>query len=770
MSLSAMQRTWLPAWLPEKKGSLLALAALTLLWLLFLRNSLDGQSSFALFMDNEFFLGPVLSAMSDSLRAGEWPLRFDTALGGLPLYDFTQLTPYYPLYLLPLPLYDTPQDAMHSMHVVIVLHLLIMEINTYVFLRVLGAGRVAAVTGAALTAFSANSFTYAVWLNIVAPYAWFPLFLAGLLGLAQGRPRRPYAVMTGVGIVMLTLASPAQPLIHALMASGVFSACFLWHSIARRDYSVITGFFLPVAGLACLCVLVVAPALIPPVVDIDGMVRWIGAFPPVYGNERIPFAAFEAEQLARAGLGGVLFKFKGAAVGQQFVGLVVVALALITAFSSRRNWMVNALVFIAAYSLVSAFGSNLGLGHINYWIPLVNKIREPSRFLFLFQFATFALAALALDELRQLAENTGKTLLKRQWLPVACVVGAALLIWLLFPEQIISVIPPLVSVLTLVALLAFTWFAPRLPLARKGFVLAGAWSVAALAVLAVEVSWRAPPVTASQYETSNLAGLDAALERIVELDPSHDYRVIFDGSIDKQVAAMLASYRGVRTLNMYFNPAPRTQFEELYYHGVRADNYAQVLGAKYLLCKECPPEAVKGYSYAENISGYDLYTTTDVLPHSYVATGISGEFSNLGEFAEKASPLVLDASFLFVETSQRLSLQDLAPAGAGSAACASREDYRGTNTVRISVECDRAAVVVLNKFNDWNWRVWVDGNQVDVLKVNGNQLGVHVPPGAHLVEFRYRPIVVRVTRVLAIFGLLLALGFAFRRRRITRKA
>jgi hypothetical protein len=740
--------------------SLLVPAILTGLWLLFLRNALDGSTSFALFIDNEFFLGPVLSSMSESLRAGEWPLRMDTVLGGLPIYNFTQLTPFYPLYLLPLHLYDTPQAAIHGMHMVVLLHLLVMEINLYVFLRVVGASRLAAVTGAALIAFSANSFSYVVWLNIVAPYAWFPLFLAGMVGLAQGRARRPYAMMTCIGIVMLTFASPAQPLIHALFMAGVLAAFFLWQSGVKRNYGVIPGFVVPLAALGLLSLLIVAPALVPQFVEFGNMIRWIGAFPPVYGNEPIPFAAFEAEQLARADLGGVLFKFRGVAVGQQFIGLVVAALALLKALSPQRTWIVNALVFVAVYALLSSFGSDLGLGYLNYRIPLLNKIREPSRFLFLFQFAAAALAALALDDLRQLAASQSR-FLKRQVLALAALVGAALLIRLLLPERIVAALPPFVSMLILVLLLAFTWLAARLPFAQRGLLLASAWSVAALGMLMQEVSWQPPPVSYSQYETGDLAPLDGALQRIVELDPAHDYRVIFDGSIDKQVAAMLASYRGIRTLNSYFNPAPRRQFEELYYHGVRADNYARVLGAKYLLCKDCPAAAVQGYSLAERIGAYDLYSTTDVLPHSYLATDISGDFANLGEFTVKAAALPLDAKFLFVETAQRPLLQEAAMAA--SAVCGSKEEARSANRVSISVECDGPGVLVLNKFHERHWRARIDGGKVDLLKVNGNQMGVQVPAGTHQVEFSYRPAVVVFTLVLSALALLFALYLASRR-------
>lgn len=748
------------------RQALLAPAFLTLLWFLFLRHALDGTSSFAVFMDNEFFIGPVLSAMSESLRAGEWPLRFDTALGGLPLYNFTQLTPFYPLYLLPLPVFETVQETIHSMHMLIVMHLLIMEITTYVFLRVLGASRVAAVTGAALIAFSANSFSYAIWLNIVAPYAWFPLFLAGLLGLAQGKPWRAYAPMTWVGIVMLTLASPAQPLIHALMTAGVFGLFFLGHSLAQRDYGVFTRFFLPTIGLACLCGLVLALVLLPQLRSFPNMIRWIGAFPAVYGNTPIPFAAFEAEQLARVDLAGVLFKFRGGAVGQQFVGLIVFALALLKIFSRQRNWMVNALIFIAAYALVASFGSNFGLGYVNYWIPLVNKIREPSRFLFLFQFAICALAALALDDLRQSAEkgadnSTGYRLITRQWVAMATLLGAAIAIPLVFHDRIVSAIPPLVSVLVLAVLLAGSWLAPRIPFAAKGLVLALSWSVATLGTLAVEVTWLPPSITQSQYATDGLAALDAALARIVELDPTHDYRVIFNGSIDAQTASMLASFRGVRTLNAYFNPAPRQQFEELYYHGPRTDNYARVQGAKFMLCKACPAEAVQGYSYSESIAGYDLYTTADALPHSYVATSVSGDFSNLGEFAVKAATLPLDASFLFVETVQRLLLPLPDSAGAETPACTSREEHRGAINVSLHVACERQGVLVLNKFHDVNWRVRIDGSRTRLLRVNGNQMGVQVPTGTHLVEFRFRPRIMSLLLVVSALALLLSLGLFF---------
>ena len=79
----------------------------------------------------------------------------DTVLGGMPLYNFTQLSPLYPFYLIALPIYGTPIDAIYSMHWITVAHLLLLEVNMYVFLRVVGASRLAAVKSAANEAPSA---------------------------------------------------------------------------------------------------------------------------------------------------------------------------------------------------------------------------------------------------------------------------------------------------------------------------------------------------------------------------------------------------------------------------------------------------------------------------------------------------------------------------------------------------------------------------------------------------------------------------------------
>jgi hypothetical protein len=741
-----------------RRPAIAALLVLVALWAIFLRNTFDPGRSFALDMDNEFFIGTVLSAISSALSHGTWPLRMDTVLGGLPLYNFPQLSPLYPFYLAPLPIFRTPGEVVHSMHWITLAHLLILEINTFVFLRVIGASRIGAIAGAALFAFSANSLTYSAWLNITAPYAWFPLYLAGLVGIFKHPGTLTYPAIALVAIVLLTLASPAQPLIHAVMVSAVFViAYWVSHGLAegwrltKRPLAVLTA-------VGVLAVLIVAPVLIPTAVEFKDMIRWIGSFPPVVGNARIPFEAFQIDQLSVARLAGIFFKQEGAAVGSPYVGVIGIALAGVAATSCLRSWIARALLFIAIYSIASSTGSNLGLAHLNYLIPLLNKIREPSRFLVLFQFAVAALAALGIDQIRRVVEpndQPAREHTRRKFATLWVFAALSLAVMLAMPGRVVSAMPSWASVLVLAALTVLTIAQSRWPSINRGRIIGSLWAAAALLFLAADVQWMPAPISVSRYNTSGGRALDQVFDRLVELDPKRQYRIVFDGEIDKQMASMLASYKNIRTLNAYFNPAPYRQFEELYYHSQRSPNYFQALGARYLVCDVCTPEAIRGYRFLEHVGSLSIHEAKDALPHSLLMTTIGGTYTDMNDFAAKLATVDLAKGLLYVHPDN----VDLLGAGA-HAACMSSEERRSAIRLRVSTFCADRSVLVVNEFYDASWKASVDGKRVELLRVNGSQMAIAVPSGEHVVELRYRPGTFLLSLPIALAGLILAV-FAF---------
>ena len=728
--------------------------ALLLLWSCFLWNAFGTDRSFALFMDNEFFIGPILSSMSVTLSNGSWPLRMDTIMGGIPLYNFSQLSPFYPFYLTVLPIYSSPLDVVHSMHWIALLHILIMEINMYIFLRVIGTSRIAAITAAALVAFSANSLAYVVWINIVAPYSWLPLYLAGLIGILKCPRSMTYSAMALAGIVLLTLASPAQPLIHSVFVSMIFVLAYFISQLHIGESRQGIYTFGRILLIAVLSLLLVAPVIIPAALEFKNMIRWIGHFPPVMGNAVIPFEAFQVDQLTITDLAGVFFKLKSAAVGSQFVGVLVIALASVAVVSNVRSWIVVSLAFIAVYSLISSTGSNLGLAHLNYAIPMLNKIREPSRFLVLFQFAVSSLAALGIDELRKTVLHTqGRAKEKRQLIALAVTAAVAVMALFITRERIEFNSPSFVSITILAMLILITWIAAKYnKIWMHNTIVAAVWSILTLTLLYIDVPWIPKPISSSTYLNSGAQALDIAIERIVQLDPHHEYRVIFDGSIDKQKAAMLASYRGVRTFNSYFNPAPHRQFHEMYYHGPRGNSYFRILGAKYLICSECNSASILGYKYLEKVAGYDIYVTDDVLPHHYIAQQLNGVYTNLADFVAKNASYDLTKKLLFVEPNVMVKLNENKHTVIDD--CLSREDLRTVNSSRIEVQCKSAGVLVINEFFDNAWKTSVDGKAIKPLRVNGNQIGVNFTAGSHIIEYRYLPSVFVLTLGLMLIGML----------------
>jgi hypothetical protein len=713
--------------------------ALAAVFCLLLRHAFSHDRSFGLYRDNEDFLGPLLSAMSAALRHGVWPLRTDTFLGGLPFYDLPQLSAFYPFYFTWLPLFRTPFDTMYSMHWIVLIHILIAEINMCILLREVGLSRLSAVLGAALFAFSANSFIYAYWINIVAPYAWLPLYLTGLFGILSDKPERRYPLMAIGGMVMLVFASPAQPLIHAVFLTVVFS---LIKVVSDKINGQKIGEIMPRAAgvviVGILSLLIVSPVLMPVIFNLNDMIRWIGNFPAVIGNSPIPFKAFTEDQLTVTQLGGALFKMEGLKVGQQFIGLIPFSLAVIAVVWRPRSWFVQAMAFTAVYSILSAAGTNLGLGYVNYYLPILNKIREPSRFLFLFQFAIAALASVGLDELRsKVALCVEKSKLKTTAMPFVIPIGLAIAAAIVGRHEIIARVPPAVTILLLCALVSLTLLVRIFPTESRALFLACCWVVVALILQAMEVHWIPFSVPKeSQYLITNASELDRALSRVAALDPSRNYRVVFGGKIDKQQASMLASYRGIRTLNAYVNPAPYRQFSEMYYQGPSADNYFFVLGAKFMICDICDTDAVRGYGHVEDIGRYAIYEAKAVSPRGYLKTSIDGYFKSIDQFKGETAGINPENGALFLRDGSTLALPQR---DAAEQDCDQVEKERTVTYDRFETSCSSQSVLILNEFFDKSWSAYLDGERAEVFEVNGNQLGVALPGGAHFVEFEYMP-------------------------------
>ena len=92
--------------------------------------------------------------------------------------------------------------------------------------------------------------------------------------------------------------------------------------------------------------------------------------------------------------------------------------------------------------------------------------------------------------------------------------------------------------------------------------------------------------------------------------------------------------------------------------------------------------------------------------------------------------------------------------GAGSLSVA---EY-GANTVRVSVDADRAGRVVLTDLAYPGWQATVDGEAVTTHTIDGMYRGVDVTAGSHEIVWRYRPWSFRIGAGISLATLLLLAG------------
>ena len=73
--------------------------------------------------------------------------------------------------------------------------------------------------------------------------------------------------------------------------------------------------------------------------------------------------------------------------------------------------------------------------------------------------------------------------------------------------------------------------------------------------------------------------------------------------------------------------------------------------------------------------------------------------------------------------------------------------------IQLRANAPAAAMLLLNDKYDPNWNVTVDGKPAPLLRANFTMRAVPVPPGQHLVEFRFKPPVTGLYVSLSAIGL-----------------
>jgi len=697
-----------------------------------------GDRNLSTFPDNTYLLHPIFQHISNSFSHGEYPYWMNTIMAGLPLYNSPQFSPNYPLYFFQFGLYSTPLNASIVMMHVVLLHFFIIYVNTYVMLRVFRLSPIPALLGASLFAFSPNTVSYGFWVNSTAAYSWFPLVMASVFLVLENRRAR-LGVLLGVSsLSLLTLAAPAQPLIHAVFTIGVLYFFYALRYLKNRDVGTLWRVTRNLFVLGSLTFLIASPSILPVLLETSTMIRFLGEYPAIVGNVKIPFNAFLVGQLEPSHLVAALMPLQIPLImGNPFVGIGAVLLALFAVFKIRTNFVVLPILLIALYGLLSATGSHLGLAQLNYHLPLINKLREPGRHLILFVFGASTLAAFGFAYLIETFKGDYRVLVKIKHLIVIVIFLGLLITTLLTCLPYIGLISKsyllFVFVLSLGLLFTLRWIADW-----KQTVIA---ALAALLIVYANLQYPMEPPRwqdGDYFSTANLVSHEV-LGELASIKDIRNYRIIFaDDKLNSQFWSMNASYYDLRSFQAYMNPLPNEQFQYVFQR-FNDRNYYPLLGAKYYLCNPCDERLMPDYEFMTEFKGYKLNVAKQALPRYSIMNGLAGSYVNQEDFLAK-----INAGYDYTKKFYVWE-RDLARVGAwlGNQSDLSgfilKEESASLNTLKLSVNTPQRAMFILNEYFNRVWKASVNGVAVRLIPVNGNQIGVLLDKGANLVEFEYRP-------------------------------
>ena len=166
------------------------------------------------------------------------------------------------------------------------------------------------------------------------------------------------------------------------------------------------------------------------------------------------------------------------------------------------------------------------------------------------------------------------------------------------------------------------------------------------------------------------------------------------------------------------------------------------------------------WRHIADVEKVSVFENTRVLPRAWLATGelVAGEEDQLNIIRNGKTPDGLPWRPLetaLVESTTGISF------GKGDERPGKAEVTRNEpNRVDVNTESAAPAILVLSANHYPGWRASVDGQPVDVIRVNYNLRGVSVPAGNHVVTFVYRPKSVLVGLMISFLALAALVGWS----------
>ena len=561
------------------------------------------------------------------------------------------------------------------------------------------------------------------WPHLYQGFIWFPLIFLFTLRAVK-RNSLLDAAIAGLGIALALLAgSFYSGIAQAIMVVTMVVYATVAYAAPTLRGAMIVG----VTGLTAFCGS--AAQLLPTLAAGSYTLRTLGPT-MMPANEKIPYNYVDAGQYPHSFIGLFMAPFAFGAnlgtgeVASPYIGALLFLLALIGVWKQWENRWVRYLACVTVGAFVFSMGSFSILHGVLYAIvPKLWMAREPTRILYLADFAVAALAAFGVDALfSKPAEEWPRLLTALKWLAIVC--GGALLADALFTKIELSPWLTLSLVMLLVSA-ALIWRVTQGDRTRliqclfAGVVLFDLYAFNWDAVNVLEAQAK------NQDQLDHLMSFRNAAD-FLKKQPGPFRTTLLSDPISNigdgygieatwgAAATVLQDYWRYRDLNIW--------------------------NARYLI----KPAASNDPGAVYHDPQWKIYQDAGASPRAWLVHSVIVE----------SAP---DKQELAIRTADLRKVAVLSgPLQVSGTSDADQVDLKGydASAPAVSVFTTSPALLVFSEVDVPGWVATVNSAKADIVRVDGVLRGIPIPAGRSQVEMHYRPMPVYFGAALTIFTFL----------------